>query len=837
MRVRLSMFQNFSSQNINRVDIITSTDNDLEISRNFWGYIKKVFNDANEILPTFSKAVCADYFKQTFKCTNPSKIFRIPAWIPNLKLPTKDFDTTPPSYNKICKIIKRMKSSGSPCPLDQISISCFKRCPYLRTYIGLITAEVLRTKKLPKAWTRAITILIYKKGEPDNPENFRPITLEPVALKIFTSLLRNRVFQYLMENNYTECHYQKGFTPGMSGTFEHIAEMDYLINHSRLKQRGLIITLIDLKNAFGEVDHNLIQSVLRYHHVPNEICDIVKNLYSDFHLAIITKKFTCNFIQFNRGVLQGDSFSPLIFNMIVNTFIQSIQEDKYTNFGYRISDGFKPRNWFQFADDAAAITCLESENQFLLNVFSRWCNWADLKVKVSKCHSFGIRKKDTSSVQYKPKLYINNLLIAPVEIDDCFTYLGRHFDFKMTNNKHKEEIVKTINDLFTTIDRLPLHPRNKLLVYKRYVLSKVSWHLTVADLSITWVKNNVDNIATKFIRSWLEIPISGTLDITMLTKKKFGLGLILPSHRFTQCRVTFRNKLKHSTNSNIQKIHSVTSNEKNVQYDQYLSTKEALKKIRCMKEERIKGELKTQSLVIKSIWNYALCSFTNTWSNVLNKLPRNIYSFANRYLSNTLANGSNAVKWGISNNSACPLCTNTQTLGHVVGGCTVALNQKRYNWRHDSILLAIANIMSKISDLSVYCDVEPFRNPSVITGEDKRPDVVLQKGDSLFILELTVGYETNIEKNSTRKNESYTNLRQELSNTYNNIKFVNLSMGAIGVIGKSAKNMKAVFIEAGLSEKDFNYCMNKIVNICIRTTYYLFCKRDKEWEDPTLLSW
>ena len=92
----------------------------------------------------------------------------------------------------------------------------------------------------------------------------------------------------------------------MSGTFEHIGEMTHLINHSRLKQRSLTITLIDLRNAFGEVNHNLIQSVLAYHHVPKEICNIVQNLYSNFQLTVITKEFTCNFIKVNKGVLQGD---------------------------------------------------------------------------------------------------------------------------------------------------------------------------------------------------------------------------------------------------------------------------------------------------------------------------------------------------------------------------------------------------------------------------------------------------------------------------------------------------------------------------------------------------
>ena len=110
--------------------------------------------------------------KKTFNCLNPSKYFDIPTWIPRLKSPEKKFDISPPSYSEICKIVNKMKSSGSPCPLDQISIICFKRYPYLRTYIGLIINEVLKTKEISLAWSRAITILIYKKGEHDNPGTF-----------------------------------------------------------------------------------------------------------------------------------------------------------------------------------------------------------------------------------------------------------------------------------------------------------------------------------------------------------------------------------------------------------------------------------------------------------------------------------------------------------------------------------------------------------------------------------------------------------------------------------------------------------------------------------------
>ena len=46
--------------------------------------------------------------------------------------------------------------------------------------------------------------------------------------------------------------------------------------------------LLDLQNAFGEVSHNLIESVLRYYHIPKEVILIVRNLYEDFHTVILT---------------------------------------------------------------------------------------------------------------------------------------------------------------------------------------------------------------------------------------------------------------------------------------------------------------------------------------------------------------------------------------------------------------------------------------------------------------------------------------------------------------------------------------------------------------------
>ena len=97
---------------------------------------------------------------------------------------------------------------------------------------------------IPSDWKKACTILVHKKGDKDNRANFRPITLESIPLKVFTHCLA--------ENNYIEHIIQKGFTPKLSRTLEHTAQMAHIINNARLKQRSLIITLLDLKNAFRE---------------------------------------------------------------------------------------------------------------------------------------------------------------------------------------------------------------------------------------------------------------------------------------------------------------------------------------------------------------------------------------------------------------------------------------------------------------------------------------------------------------------------------------------------------------------------------------------------------
>ena len=268
------------------------------------------------------------------------------------------------------------------------------------------------------------------------------------------------------------------------------------------KQRSLVITLLDLKNAFGELHHNLIYKVLQYH-IPNPINELIRSLYTNFQTCIITEKFSTPFITVGRGVLQGDCLSPLLFNMSFNTFVQHIKSESFLQLGFwkfnKTGILCNPIHWFQFAEDVAFISSQEKEDQILLNRFSVWCQWANMIIRVDKCSTFSIKKHSSKSIQYQPKLFINHLLVPRIEIGESFRYLGLYFNFNMSDEEHQSEIFDLFNNIVSKIDDLHLHPQNKILLYSRYLLSKISWDFTITDISQTWICETLDGIATKYI--------------------------------------------------------------------------------------------------------------------------------------------------------------------------------------------------------------------------------------------------------------------------------------------------------------------------------------------------
>jgi hypothetical protein len=137
-----------------------------------------------------------------------------------------------------------------------------------------------------------------------------------------------------------------------------------------------------------------------------------------------------------------------------------------------------------------------------------------------------------------------------------------------------------------------------------------------------------------------------------------------------------------------------------------------------------------------------------------------------------------------------------------------------------------------VNGSALYVDVPGFKSPSIITGDTYRPDLLLSLSyGSLYVVELTVGYETNLENNVKRKKAKYRELVRRLE-----VNFVNLSMSSLGIFAQECSTFLEMLGNVGLDKNYQTYCVRKMMTIAIRSTYYIFCCRNKEWESPDLLT-
>ena len=546
----------------------------FELKSKFWKTCKNVFNYSGKISPSFTTSSCFKYFKQILKLLSMSRKFVMPSWIPKLALPVHPCLTTPPTYAEITKAINKSKSRASPCPFDQISVIALKRCAILRTILHKLITECWNTGTIPTCWKRGLTILIYKKGDPKDPSNFRPITLQPVLYKILASFLRNRLHAYLENNNFVDKHVQKGFWPTMDGVSEHTEMLTQLLRDAKLNQRSINITLLDLKNAFGEVSHDLITSALEYHHVPNEIIKLIQNIYTNSMISVAVGNQNTSFIPVERGVLQGDPCSPLLFNMTFNPLMRMITQPKYEQFGYIWSPNVEPktdRSWMQFADDTAIISSDVSGAQALLGINIAWCRCTGMQLRTDKCSTFGMRKQDGKYIQYKPNFSIGDEYVPVVNIGESFTYLGKHFDFNMDNQKAKQQLKDKLTFLLRTTSGLDIKPQQKLEILKKFIPTQLSFELRIHDFSYTWIEQTLDSLIGNAVRDWMTFPISTCVkEIPALPKNQGGFDIPSQKSVAQRLRLTQRYMLKFNKSEDIRKVWSVTS-LKNVNLDELIS--------------------------------------------------------------------------------------------------------------------------------------------------------------------------------------------------------------------------------------------------------------------------
>ena len=188
------------------------------------------------------------------------------------------------------------------------------------------------------------------------------------------------------------------------------------------------------------------------------------------------------------------------------------------------------------------------------------------------------------------------------------------------------------------------------------------------------------------------------------------------------------------------------------------------------------------------------------WKSVIFNAPRGLLQFANRAITDTLATPANLARWNKIICSKCNQCKKSSaTLYHLLVGCHIALEQKRYNTRHDLVLEYLLKTIKESAGnkFKIYGDFIGFRVnggtvPHIYSLQDKKPDLVLVD-DSLpkhkiILVELTIPWDAieNQMAAENRKIERYQSLQSEINSSHD-CKLITVEVGARGFITSENK--------------------------------------------------
>ena len=86
------------------------------------------------------------------------------------------------------------------------------------------------------------------------------------------------------------------------------------------------------------------------------------------------------------------------------------------------------------------------------------------------------------------------------------------------------------------------------------------------------------------------------------------------------------------------------------------------------------------------------------------------------------------------------------------------------------------------------------------------------------------------------KKNKYKELLRQQKQYFNDNKCVYISLSCLGVFAKESDTFLKMLENVGFSKAHNMYCVKKMTKIAIRTSYYIFCCRNKEWENPKLFT-
>lgn len=537
-------------------------------------YAKNLFSGQKKSgSPTFSKEQGEEYFSKLYRDEERAADFTPLEGMVRPPLPEHAFEVRPPTLREF-RAGLRSKRNGA-CPgLNALTYLVYKKCPAILKALHKICVQVYKTNKIPKDWAAAFVVLLQKADCLDVPSEFRPIAITNTAGKLFFSIISSRLQAYMVKNKFIKTQSQKGFLFGVPGCIEHSFALIEALRRVRAEKRAIVISWIDLANAYGSVKHNLIQFALDWYHVPKNIQGLIFDYYEQLCASVTTKEWSTKFFSFDIGLFQGCVLSTILFDCVFNLLIDFVSPMKAKH-AVKI-DGEIQSFLKAYADDLQLATDTVEGHQLVLDKTDSWLQWSmTMRAKPAKCICMAFRQfrksappskfvkvNDTIYSVYDPQLTISGrrmkfILQDPTFKGSHFKFLGRWLRENLDETAVKKLFLHKFRELMDIVAGTPLDGFMKLWLYQHFVLGMLSWPLLIQDFNRDFVKTQVTRTCGVSLRRWAGVFKSIDGGCLYRRKERFGLGLTSLTTYFEKLQVIKLHLVKFSPDPHVAALYEL----------------------------------------------------------------------------------------------------------------------------------------------------------------------------------------------------------------------------------------------------------------------------------------
>ena len=405
--------------------------------RNFWPTAGKTKNRINKILNYTDDSDIADALNDHFSSVaskvldNIDHTTDIHEVLPPQQPPIFDFKEI--TYIAIASAIDRL-SSSSASSHDGITAFMLKagKAALVPIFHHIFNLSI-NTKVFPDIWKEAIVTPLFKSGQRDDPNNYRPISVLSTISKVLERCVHDQLYSYLSVNNLLNDR-QSGFRKGHSTS---TCLVDFLDNIYREVDEGGAcgVLFLDLSKAFDTVDHEIL--LLKLRHLGLKTCAVSWFQSYLFNRQQVTRSGgrLSSPRRMSSGVPQGSILGPLLFICYINDLPNCLSS----------------ADSFLYADDTAILVKGKDVMDIELNLneefkrVDKWFSCNKLSVNTTKTKgmlfsSNRYRDKDKTLTIDEPRENTGQA----IEHVSVYKYLGLWLDPHLTFEHHMNSICRKV---------------------------------------------------------------------------------------------------------------------------------------------------------------------------------------------------------------------------------------------------------------------------------------------------------------------------------------------------------------------------------------------------------